>query len=247
MKSYRLAIIFALVTFVNTAGLASSAMADEGRSDRRVAGEVVLHDAIDGEPSMVGHMFFPNPMDMMGQGMESMFGPMMDRMLEAMQKILDTILALSDDIGKMADRIGDFGDRILTMADKIGTMADRVVLTMDTMSSRMAGSGGGGTMQTSSVLLLAPVNNTEVSRGTPPRLSISDSPERFLLYASNLQTFAPGQTVSFLVTEETPLDDAWDQAVRIAEDDHLYVAVKSIDDENRVSTLSNGVQIWLVD
>ncbi len=197
-------------------------------------------------------MFFPNPMEMMGQGIDSIIGPIMDRMLEAMQKILDTILALSDDIGKMADRIGDFGDKILSMADKIGGMSDKIVGTMDTMSTNLqdlSASGNTGTViiNTSSVVLLSPATNVEISRTNAPTISISDEANSYMLYASNYQTFANGQTIAVLVSDATTLTEAWDMAVEIAEDNTLYIAVKSIDEANKVSSLSNSVLVQLVD
>lgn len=252
MKSLSVALILAL--FMSVCLPASLVQATTDAST--MEGEIVLQDPSDSSKTISGQMFFPNPLDMMGQGIESVLGPIMDRMLEAMQKILDTILALSDDIGQMADRIGemadrigDFGDKILAMADKIGLMADRIVEVINTMAGSMesAMTSQAPVANTSTVLLSSPAMNEEVSRLAAPVVTISSDPGRYLLYASTSKTFGTGDTMSMLVSDANSLDEAWQQAVEIAEGNSLYLAVKGIDEADQVSSISNGVQVTLVD
>ncbi len=245
-----LLILSALISFSSPSFAQEPSQSEtvEGQSET-VEGQIIIQDPADDSRVMLGQMFFPNPMEMMGQGIEAMVGPMMDRMLEAMQKVLDTILRLSDDIGKMADRIGDFGDKILAMADRIGDMADRIVQTMEMMSNkldRVANNSASCAVHTSTVLLLSPNNHAEISRDEFPEINISDEPSRYVIYASNYQTFSKGQTVMILINEENPLSDVWSQILDIAENDTIYIAVKSINDENQVSEISNSVKIDLI-
>ncbi len=253
MKPSCIILLLALFVGISMPLTSTSAMATEAST---VEGTIVIPDPADSDKTITGQMFFPNPMDMMGQGMESVMGPIMDRMLEAMQKILDTILALSDDIGKMADRIGDFGDKILVMADKIvamsdkmGGMSDNVVGTMNTMSATIEtlANSQAPVANTTTVLLTSPAMNAEISRIVAPVITMSGDSSRYLLYVSTTQTFSGGQTMSILVNDTNSLDDAWLQAVDVAEGDSLYLAVKGIDEEDKVSVLSNSVKVVLVD
>ncbi len=168
-------------------------------------------------------------------------------------------------ISKLSDDIGSMADRILTMEERIGFMADRMVKTEDLMArltATMAGKElelpageptGNGSSQTPVLSLGA----SEVSRASPPDLQISGDPAVYLLHVSTSPRFAEGSTVISRVTTPEELAIAWQRSLSAiaeagdgsagARDEpvHVSVAVKSIDQDQRVSLLSNSVDLTL--
>ena len=176
--------------------------------------------------------------------------------------MLDRSAAL---ISKLSDDIGIMADRILTMEERIGFMADRIVKTEEllvrltaTMADKelelpTGGSPGNMTPQTPVLNL----GTTEVSRASPPDLQISGEPGAYLLHVSTSPRFAEGGTVISRVAAPEELATAWqrslstlaatsdDSAAASEEPVCVCVAVKAIDRDQRVSLLSNSVDLSL--
>ena len=168
---------------------------------------------------------------------------MMEITSETMLELSDDIGEMSDDIGTMADRIGVMADRIGVMADRIGVMSERIVTTekllAETLLALQQQSSG-----STEVIMLDPQGDDEISRATPPIISLSDGASAFLLYASMSPSFPPDDRLTLLVKDQADLEQAWAQVVAYAGDE-VYIAVKSINPQ--LSARSNSVRLILVD
>lgn len=150
--------------------------------------------------------------------------------------MLDAMLRLSDDIGLMADRIGEMADRIV---DTEGLLAD----TLLQLNGSVAGGGEHG------VLLLAPMTGMTVNRVQAPDITLSNGGPNagtaYLLYVADSPTFDTPRTVPLLVNGETDPSVLWQTAMQVITGDTAYLAVRSIDAEQRLSGLSNAVRVTL--
>ena len=170
-------------------------------------------------------------------------------MYDIPSQMMELMSKLSDDIGLMADRIGQMGDRILVMADKIGEMADRIVQTEEIMTNTMlqmqenmnTPASSNGLAQTNNVLLLTP-SHTAATTDIAPDILLSDNASSYLLYISTSPMIDAVNTSSILVQEASSLDTLWHDAVSKTAANTLYIAVKTLQD-NQLSTLSNAVAI----
>jgi hypothetical protein len=168
-------------------------------------------------------------------------------------------------ISKLSDDIGTMADRILTMEERIGLMADRIVKTEELLARLTAamadkqlelpavGAPGNGPSHAPVLSLGA----TEVSRASPPDLQISGDPAVYLLHVSTSPRFAEGSTVISRVATPEERAIAWQRSLTAlagASDDSagardeavcVCVAVKAIDRDQRVSPLSNSVDLTL--
>ena len=157
---------------------------------------------------------------------------------DAMSTMVDAMLTLSTDIGTMADRI-------VETEDKIGEMADRIVQTEELMADTLvqlnqnisAMDGGTG------VLLLSPQTGAVLSRTTAPEINLSNAASSYVLYLSATADFSGNQVIPLLVTTTTSLQDIWAQASESINAANIYLAVRSIDEQYRLSPLSNIVRI----
>jgi hypothetical protein len=143
---------------------------------------------------------------------------------------------LSDDIGVMADRIGVMADRIVT-TEKL--LADTLIV--------LTGNADLGTSSSSTgVALTKPLDGATVAKSTPPTIELSTASTKYLLYASSEPTFGADTTISLYIESDAGLTTSWQQVVNFAGTSNtIYIAVKSIDVNNKISSLSNGVKLTL--
>ncbi|MCW8928741.1 MAG: hypothetical protein OQL19_00705, partial [Gammaproteobacteria bacterium] len=73
----------------------------------------------------------------------------------------------------------------------------------------------------------------------------NDKVSSYTLYASNHAYFPSGGTLKMNVSDASSLQNAWEEVVKIAENNSIYIAVKGIDSNNNTSELSNSVQLNL--
>lgn len=148
-----------------------------------------------------------------------------------------TTLQLSTDIGTMADRIG-------TMADKI--VATEVLLT-DTLIVLTGNANlAAGNSAANGVVLTAPSDGVAgVSLTAAPSFSLSSGASKILLYASADPTFPEGASIALYIPDSANMNISWAQVASFAggSGSSVYLAVKSLDESNNQSSLSNGVKI----
>ena len=154
--------------------------------------------------------------------------------LASLSTIQTTVLGLSADIGEMANRILLMADEIGEMADKIGVMADRIVHTEELMVSLVNQNG-------TSTLITAPGEGALVSKNLPIQLTLSNTPQSYILYISNNADLS-GSTNALVVDGDTA--DAWSRVPGFATGTSVYIAVKSADGLAS-SDLSNTVKVNL--
>jgi hypothetical protein len=144
---------------------------------------------------------------------------------------------LSDDIGLMADRIGLMADKIV-VTEKL--LADTLIIL--TGNSDL----GSSSSSTTGVALTQPLDGATVSKTTAPTITLSTSSSKYLLYASSEPTFSDATTISLYIESTTGLSTSWTQVVNFAgSNSTIYIAVKNIDANNKISSLSNGVKLTL--
>jgi hypothetical protein len=169
-------------------------------------------------------------------------------------------------ISKLSDDIGIMADRILAMEERIGAMADRIVRTEELMARLtatladkrldLAAAGSAGKTPSVPVLDLA---STGVSRASPPVLLIAGDPPVYLLHVSTDARFAGDTTVTSKVASPEDLDVAWQRSLLTLADNRdrpagpgtlplaIAVAVGVVDQELRVSPLSNSADLTITD
>jgi hypothetical protein len=194
-----------------------------------------------------------------------------DVMDKAMDKGGDLAAAMMDQtaalISKLSDDVGSMADRILTMEERIGLMADRIVRTEELMAKLTATlankelelPAGGSTGEGPFHPPLLSLGSTGVSRASPPDLQISGDPSVFLLHVSSTSRFAEGSTVISKVATPEELGLAWYRSLSAiiepsgnatkkgAEPVSVSVAVKTVGPDQRVSPLSNSVDLTIHD
>lgn len=168
-------------------------------------------------------------------------------------------------ISKLSDDIGIMADRILTMEERIGSMADRIVKTEELMAKLTAAlanrelelPAGGPTGKGSPEAPLLELGATELSRTSLPDLRISGDPSVYMLHVSTSSRFAEGSTVISKVATPEELGIAWKRslsAITEAGDDAteagakpvcVSLAVKTVGQDQRVSPLSNSVDLTI--
>jgi hypothetical protein len=200
----------------------------------------------------------------MWKGLVKTGGDVMDK---AIDKGGDLATAMMDQsaalISKLSDDIGIMADRILTMEERIGLMADRIVKTEELMAKLTAslaakelelpatGPAGKGPPQPPLLSLGA----TEVSRASLPDIRISGDPSVYLLHVSSNPRFAEGNTVITKIATPKDLGIGWQRSLSVlsaAGDDaeetdtepvSVSVAVKTVGQDQRISPLSNSVDL----
>jgi hypothetical protein len=187
-----------------------------------------------------------------------------DRGSEVATAMMDQTAGL---ISKLSDDIGIMADRILTMEQRIGFMADRIVKTEELMAKLTAAlakkelelpagePAGNGPSQTP----LLDLGSTEISRASLPDLRISGDPSIYLLHVSTSPCFAEGSTVISKIATPEELGIVWQRslsAITEASDKatvteagpiNVSVAVKTVGQDQRVSPLSNSVDLTICD
>lgn len=148
-------------------------------------------------------------------------------------------------VSKLSDDIGVMADRILVMADKIVTTENLLSDTLIVLTGNT--DLGSSSSSTAGVVLTKPLDGDTVSKTAAPTIEISTSSTKYLLYASTEPTFGDGTTISLYIESSAGLDTSWKQVANFAagNSDIIYMSVKSIDSNNKISSLSNGVKLTL--
>lgn len=188
------------------------------------------------------------------------------------EKVLDTGTDVATDmmnnmsglISKLSDDIGLMANRILTMEERIGLMADRIVKTEELMAkltATLANKEFEPSTETSDekgalrsiVLNLA---STKVTENSGPELIITGDSTDYLLYVSTNPLFQEGSTVVSHINDTNDYHTAWKRSISAIrglrkktnknnEDEAMVVAVavKTVAENKRISTLSNSVDV----
>jgi len=170
---------------------------------------------------------------------------------QAVSTVNTSIDNLSKSVADQQALVAQLSKDIGTMADRIGTMADKIVATekllADTLVVLTGNTDlGSSSSSTSGVALTEPLDGATVSKSTAPSIKLSTSSGKYLLYASSEPTFGAGTTISLYIESTTGLDTSWKQVVNFAGSNNtIYISVKSIDANNKISSLSNGVKLTL--
>jgi len=141
------------------------------------------------------------------------------------EQILQLISKLSDDIGLMANRI-------LVMADKIGEMSDRIVHTEELLADLSTNN----TTNAQTVLISAD-NNTVLYANQVPEFTLNHEASQMLVYVSSSLTMQ-SDTITILINNPSDLAQQWSELKTLADNNKIYIAVKTIDG-NTISSLSN--------
>ena len=170
---------------------------------------------------------------------------------EAVQTVNTSIEDLSKSVSDQQALVSKLSDDIGVMADRIGTMADKIVVTekllADTLIVLTGNTDlGSSSSSTDGVVLIKPLDGTVLSTTDAPKIQLSTSSSKYLLYASTEPTFDNGSTISLYIESNSGLDTSWKQVLNFAGDNKtIYISVKSIDANNKISSLSNGVKLTL--
>ncbi|MDF1877407.1 hypothetical protein JHD47_06210 [Sulfurimonas sp. SAG-AH-194-L11] len=142
-------------------------------------------------------------------------------------------------VSKLSDDIGIMSDRILVMADKI-------VATEQLLADTLLAITGTTTSASTGVVLSKPLDGSTQSKTVAPTMELSTASTTYLLYASTEPTFSAGNTISLYIESTESLSTSWTQVVNFAgTSTTIYIAVKSVDSNGKISSLSNGVKITL--
>lgn len=152
---------------------------------------------------------------------------------------------LVDPFGNLVEFAQIMTDAILRLSDDIGVMADRIVATETLMADTLVQMQAiSASASTTDILLLQPSTGATVSRSIAPTFTTSDNATHFVIYASSTPSFNSEATVPVLVDTAT-LETGWALAVQSSVNDTLFLAVKSVDESNRLSNISNVVKVAL--
>jgi len=169
----------------------------------------------------------------------------------AVDTVNTSIEELSKSVENQQQLVSKLSDDIGIMADRIGVMADRIVYTEELLADTLVvltGNAdlGSGSDAGSTVALLKPLDGSTASKTTPPTIELSNGSTKYLLYASLDPTFSDGNTISLYIESASGLNTSWQQVVSFAgSSSYIYIAVKSVDENNKISSLSNGVKLTL--
>lgn len=144
---------------------------------------------------------------------------------------------LSDDIGTMADRILDMADEIGEMADKIGEMADRIVHTEEMMADLTRDLAAQNSTANATTVIISNESQDVLSENDVPSFTINSNTQEMLIYVSSSLTMDTN-TISVLVNTNQTLDQKWNELKSLAQNGKIFLAVKTID-QNNISSLSN--------
>ncbi len=166
-------------------------------------------------------------------------------------------------ISKLSDDIGLMADRILETENKIGAMADRIVKTEELMAKLTASLSGKELALSSDTLVeketlravVLSAEGTKAREDAGPELTITGDPSKYLMYVSSSPLFRDGSTVISKVTNDSEYDAAWKRSIiaikelgnntqgNEAEATVVSIAVKALGEDDRLSDLSNSVEI----
>lgn len=168
---------------------------------------------------------------------------------EAVTTVNTSIESLTTTVENQQALVSKLSDDIGLMADRIGTMADKIVATEVLLADTLivlTGNADLGTSSssTNSVILSSPLDGASVSKTVAPSIEISTTATKYLLYASTEPTFGDTTTISLYIVSSSSLSTSWEQVANFSgTNTNIYIAVKSIDANNQISSLSNGVKL----
>jgi len=173
-----------------------------------------------------------------------------DTTCDAVSTVNTSIEALDSTVKDQQKLVSRLSDDIGLMADRIGLMADKIVetekLLADTLIVLTGNADLGSSSSTTGVALTKPLDDFIASKTTAPTIEMSTASTKYLLYASTEPTFDDSSTISLYIESDTGLNTSWKQVVDFAGSNNIvYIAVKSIDSNNKISSLSNGVKLTL--
>jgi len=173
-----------------------------------------------------------------------------DTTCSEVETVNKSIESLNTTVTNQQELVSKLSDDIGTMADRIGTMADKIVTTEKLLSDTLIVLTGnadlGSSSSTTGVALTKPLDGSTASKTTAPTIEISTSSSKYLLLASTEPTFGETTTISLYIESDQGLSTSWKQVVNFAgSNDTVYISVKSIDANNKISSLSNGVKLTL--
>lgn len=151
-----------------------------------------------------------------------------------------TATEMLDLFGALADDIGEMADRILLMADQIDLMADKIVDTEVLMAGLVVDIAEIKTNTSNTCVEGVFISNeTQPSlySGDFPDFTMSQTPTEYVVYVSSSLTMDTN-SISVLVHNQAELEALWPTLVVLAQDQKIYIGVKSITDNN-ISSLSN--------
>ena len=161
----------------------------------------------------------------------------------SIENLSTTVTAQQALVSKLSDDIGIMADRISTMADKIVTTEK---LLADTLIVLTGNANLGSSSSTTGVILSKPLDGATASKTLAPTIELSSSSTKYLLYASTEPTFGDSTTISVYIESPAGLSTSWNQVINFAgSNTSIYVAVKSVDASNNISSLSNSVKLTL--
>jgi TolA-binding protein len=152
------------------------------------------------------------------------------------EQILALVSKLSDDIGLMADRILVMADKIGEMADKIGEMADRIVQTEQLMADLTQNLAESSATTTPTVIISSTTQNL-LDTEQVPEFILNMPAQQMLIYISSSLTMQ-SNTTCIVVNTPSELSLQWAELKSLATNNKIYIAVKTIN-ENQISSLSN--------
>jgi len=168
--------------------------------------------------------------------------------IETLQLSIDT---LGTTVTQQQVLVSKLSDDIGIMADRIGTMADRIVVTEELLANTLVTLTGNADLTGGSssygVALTAPTDSSpKLSRTLAPTITMIPDSTVYLLYASTEPTFSQANSIALYIDSSTTLASKWTQVVNFYDQEastNFYIAVKSIDGLNTISSISNGVKV----
>ena len=162
----------------------------------------------------------------------------------------DSVATVNTSIESLNTTVENQQALVSKLSDDIGLMSDRIVetekLLADTLIVLTGNSDLGSSSSTSGVALTKPLDGSTVSKTTAPTIELSTNSSKYLLYASTEPTFNDTTTISLYIESTNGLSTSWNQVVNFIDSGTtVYIAVKSIDENNKISSLSNGVKLTL--
>lgn len=170
---------------------------------------------------------------------------------DAVATVNTSIESLNTSVESQQALVSKLSDDIGLMADRIVVMADKIVATETLLADTLIVLTGNADLGTSSssttgVVLLQPLDGATASKTTAPTMELSTASSKYLLYVSTEPTFSTTTSISLYIESTTTLSNSWTQVVNFADTaTTIYIAVKNIDADNKISSLSNGVKLTL--
>jgi len=170
---------------------------------------------------------------------------------EAVESVNTSIESLSTTVTNQQALVSKLSDDIGVMSDRIVPMADKIVETEKLLSDTLivlTGNAdlGSSSSSTTGVVLTKPLDGSTASKTVAPTIELTTASSKYLLFASTEPTFGDGTSISLYIESNTGLSTSWNQVINFAgANSTIYIAVKSIDANNKISSLSNGVKLTL--